>query len=308
MPRIILIPGLIVLVGVIIAFKLGYFPQTVLPTPASSGVAGFKGLVFSSKDDERRMRNLDSCINNMSSAGWQNHEDYKEIGNFYQATWCSGMCYTGPLVPAKKAKHQIKLFTTEYKLPNVSGVGLEVNVVPDQPDWGVNFSLVNDVFASITNDRFQINFFKYQDPNAEAVEEVSMGLNNLAYKIYDTEISVDSNDSIENSLVSYTASAQSLRDLSLKQLGKLNQLVADKINSNSITHCLELKHHDPLPPECIKKGVLNAQEKADELKKADEYFKTQQDLVQTDYQKMYDVLMKALPIKSCLFTGLVEGI
>lgn len=305
MPRIILTISLIILVGAIIAFKLGYFPQTFTPTLSSPGVAGLNGLIFSSKDDERRIKSLDSCINNMFSSGWQNHEDYKEIGNFYEASWCNGMCYTGPLVPAKKAKHQVKLFTTEYKLPQVSGVGLEINVIPDKPGWGVNFSLVNDVFASITNDRFQINFLKYQDPNTESTEEVSMGLNNLVYQIYDTKISVDSGDSIETSLVSYTASAQNLRDLSLKEQEKLNQLVVDKINSNSISHCLAVKRRDPLPPECIKEGILNDQEKAAELKKADEYFSAQKKMVNSDYLVMYDVLMKALPIKSCLFTGLV---
>lgn len=286
-------PILIVTIAVIVLLfilqkSLSIFPQKT---------GGLKGLIFQSKNDEQRMQTLDKCIQDFSKTGWQNHTDYIELGNFYQSKWCNGAaCGNG-----NRDMHSITLFTTEYKLPQVYGIGLDVALIPDKPGWGVNFSFANGMAESVTNDRLQINFLKYDDSEGIETEKVYLGSRD-SYKVFETEISINSPSSLENDLVSYTTSATSMRDNALAQLKNFRNKVSSEITSNNVMRC-EYKPSERagIPPICVKERSLTENEKSDELKKANEYFNSQENLLSADYQEMYNVLIKAVPLKNCLY-------
>lgn len=265
-------------------------------------INGLNGLVFQSKNDEKKMQTLDQCIQNFSKSGWKYYDDYREVGNFYEAAWCNGKGCKYPNKSdafGKRDTHRITLSTTEYKLPQVYGVALDADFVPNQPGWGVNFSFANGMASTVTNDRLQINFFQYHDAEGEAQEKVYVGWGD-SYKIYETEIVVNSPRALEEDLTRYTSSAQSMRDNTLVQLKNLRQKVSSTIASNTITRCVQTKQiRANLPPMCIKRSILNETEKTEELKKANDYLDSQESLLNQYYQQMYAVLVKAVPLKNC---------
>ncbi|HUW21427.1 MAG TPA: hypothetical protein VMW41_02035 [Candidatus Bathyarchaeia archaeon] len=136
---------------------------------------------------------------------------------------------------------------------------------------------------------------------AEKKKKVYVGSGD-SYKVYETEITVDSPRTFEEDLTSYTSSALSMRNNTLVQLKSLRQKVASTIASKTITRCVETKQTRPnLPPMCIKRGNLNEAEVKEELKKANGYFDWQENLLSQNYQQMYDLIIKTVPIKGCLY-------
>lgn len=259
--------------------------------------AGLDGLNFQSKDDKKRIQTLNMCIQNFSKSGWQNHTNFYESGNFYRSTWCNGS-------DEKKVKsdiHSITLFTTNYKLPEVYGVGLDIRFKPSLPGWGVIFKFANNIADRVAGNILQIDFIKYNEPNGSVSEKVYVGSGD-SYKIYDSVIRMDSSASLEKDLLDYTTSAVSMRDNALAQIKNFRQKVSSEIASNQVEICeYKPSERSNLPPVCVKKRSLTEIEKLVELKKANDYFNSQEDLLNSFYREMYDVLVKTVPLKNCLY-------
>ena len=300
--------------------RLGWFPQMIgglvlvvllyacttsqntLPTPTAVSTPGLNGLAFSSADLERRITELDRCISDLAGAGWT-HVPYKQIGNFYEASWCRGAgarqnCAFAESSADNRDQHAIALYTLFYprEFPQVFGLGLNVRWVPSAQGWGAGFYFSEDG-KTIVGEGFGLDFFFYAAPTGKPKSTLHLG-SGYGYAIRETKVQHTSGLPLREDLAQYLKSPEAMRDRGLMMLEALQAKVESTLQSHQASTCDYGPVRGNLPPICTPRPLTRAEEDQ-ALAEAQASLGSQRQLLQDNYQELYATLLKAFPLDRC---------
>jgi hypothetical protein len=263
---------------------------------------GLGGLKFSSADLERRMTELDRCIRDMAGAGWT-HVPHKQIGNFYEASWCRGAgarqnCVIAESSADNRDQHTITLYTLFYprEFPQVFGLGLNVRWVPLAQGWGASFYFSEDG-KTIVGEGFGLDFFFYAASTGKPKSTLHLG-SGYEYDIHETKVRHNSGLPLREDLAQYLKSPEAMRDRGLTMLQALQTEVKGTLQSHQASTCDHGPVQGNLPPICTPRPLTRAEEDQS-LAEAQASLSGQRQLLQDNYQELYATLLRAFPLDRC---------
>ncbi len=278
----------------------GIRPSPAHPTPTPY-TGGLDGLQFPSAEAERRMKELDRCMRDIAGPGWT-YVSYKQIGNFYQARWCSGAgarrdCVLAESSADNRDQHTVELDTLFYDLPQVFGLDLIAHWVPPAQGWGANFYFSEDG-KGILGEGFGVDFFFYDAPTGAPQAKLHLG-SDYSYSIYETRVDYFPGLPLREDLARYITSPEAMRERGLAEMDAALNKVEGKIASHQATRCEYGPYKgDGIPPKCTPHLLTTAEEQAS-ITKAQTYWASQKQLLSDNYVELYTTLLKAFPLDRC---------
>lgn len=291
---------------ILVLLLAGCLQYSGVSTPHETSIPKMNDLAslqFESSEIEQRMKALDSCCRNLAGAGWTYHP-YRQIGNFYSASWCSGAgaqqdCVIAEGTADVRDQHAIELYTLFYPVsfPQVFGLGLHALWVPPAEGWGANLSY-DEQGKTIVGDNLSLDFSYYTSPTGAPQDKIHLG-SGVQYQVEHTSVVVSSDLSLREEMTRYIASPESMRDRGLAMLDALSTKVESTVQSHQAEKC----EYGPykgggIPPACNPRPLTPAEE-TEALATARSYFARQKQLLNRYYKDMYASLMNAFPLNTC---------
>lgn len=276
---------------------------TTAPTATSVPPPTLDELTFEDADTEARFKSLNGCIAGMTDETWRT-TSYKLIGNFYESRWCTGTsaledCQITESSMHNRDQHQVGLNTLFYpdQPTVVFGLGFQSLWVPKSTGWGAVFYFSEDG-KTIVGEGWGVTFNYYDSPSNPPTQSVTTG-DSFAYRVNETDLQFNSDESLREDLALYLESPESMRDRGIKQKQLFLAEIQAKLNNHEVTACNWSEYKgDGIPPTCNPRPMTVEEETA-ELQKANLFFKEQVRLLQENYQDMYTAWMAAFPFTEC---------
>ncbi|MBW2702474.1 MAG: hypothetical protein JRF33_16765 [Deltaproteobacteria bacterium] len=259
-------------------------------------------LQFENPEHAAFFKRADKCIRGMFD-DWR-HRPFKNGGAFHNARWCRGKgarddCQIASGTADHRDQHAVSLYTLFYgdKFPEVFGYGLQILKTPKTSGWGVNFYIAQGG-KSMVGEGFHINFSHFPDASGPRDTILFAGIGE-SYQIAKTQTSLPAKP-FAATRARLLKNAASLRDGALADLEELERKVLARITEDQVETCdFGEYQNDGIPPPCFPRK-LNAEEKKEELKKAEAHFKEQKRLWLEQGELLWRALRDAVPI-ACLW-------
>jgi hypothetical protein len=262
-------------------------------------------LRFSDPQNEERFLTLDACINDYTSGDdeWRN-SGYETLGNFFESRWCRGAgtranCHFGDI--DRRDQHIIQLHTFFFSAsyPEVFGVYINGLRVPAEEGWAVSFGYAEDSKTIMGND-VNLSFRYYVPDKQKPTHQVSI-VGPFMYRVGETRFRAPETLSLSTheKLAEVLESPESMRDMAIHYYQAIATEVDAALQGGEISTCDYGEYQgDGIKPVCTPRPFTDDELTA-ELKRADEYFASQQALLEENYREMYTTLFQAFPFDRC---------
>jgi len=272
----------------------------VTETPTLAVIPGVGQLRFTDPETGKRFNDLNASIQALIDQNWKTNP-YHLSGNFYEAAWCRGSgtrpdCQGSSANKDIRDQHILALNTLFYPqdFPKVFGLGFQAVYVPPTQGWGAVFNF-SEGGGSVMGEGWSVIFSEYKADSGEPDALISLGSGAYQYRVLETTIGLDTGLPMRADLALHLESPQAMRERGQAQIQALAGKVRSQISAHQVPACdWQESTGNGIPPTC-KPRAMTAVEEAEELARAEAFFKDEEKLLGDHYQEMYAAWMNAFP-------------
>ncbi len=222
----------------------------------------------------------------------------RRFGNFVNVEWCRGEgsehnCAGGGRRGAPgHAWTSLEVLHYDKDWPQVFGLSFSLGEIPAEDGLGVSFSW-SQGGKRVLGEHVGLQLFIVESGSVAGTMSFGMG---QSFPIKDESVESPPQGGLSERARALRSSPDSLKRLALAELDALAKAVDEALRDDTITVCVYDEYKgDGIPPECMKRVPLNADEKADARRQLEARLRQQRQWVETHSEAAHSELMQLLP-------------